>query len=732
MRAETSRQKPRINLQASNGRHDAIVCIVLGACIFVVFAPALGFGFVDFDDTGYVVENPTVRDGLTYDGLVAAFTRTHLSNWYPLALVSHMVDTELFGRAAWGHHLTSILLHVANTIALFLLLKRMTSAFWASAVVAAIFAVHPLVVEPVVWISSRKDVLSTLFWQLAVLAYLRYVDRPTGGRYLGIALFFVLGLLTKTSVVALPFVLLLLDYWPLGRRRFGAACVAERGETLQRLVLEKVPLVVLSGVFAGAQYFAQSGGGAVASSGRFPLAFRCGNALLNYCKYVGKTFWPAGLAAHYPVASVVVDTRTVVPAAVFLLAVSAGTWLFRRRLPYLVVGWGWYLVALAPAVGFVQLGALTGADRYAYIPLTGLLIMIAWTGQTAFNRIYARRGAAAGMALRIVSAVLVAVVVAALMVCARIQVGYWRDSETLFRRALAISPRDTKIRANLGHLLLLQGRYEEGAGHFEWVLRYVPGEVEALNNLGVAYLELGKLEKAAGFFEQVLMQKPDSAAAANNLGLALLWQGRPGDAAERFSEVVAAAPDNIDAHYSLGRCRLEQGNLDEAAGHFETCLRLDPEYVPARYDLALVFMTRGKAEAAADHFRAVVASEPGRVDALTNLGVVLAQLGEYADAARHLEEALRIGPNLPDTHFNLGNALLMGGNPREAAGHFRSVVAMRPGDAAAHCRLGQTLGAVGDRAEAVKHLEEALRLDPGLNEARAALERFTAPPARAE
>jgi len=587
-----------------------LVCLVLTAVTLTPYWQVKNHDFVNYDDDLYVSENRLVLKGLSLEGIRQVFEEPLLGFWHPLTMLSHMLDCQLFGPDPGSHHLVSLLLHTFNTLLLFLVLRGMTGAPWQSAFVAALFAVHPFHVESVAWISGRKDVLSTSFWFLTMLAYGRYVRRPGLQGYALVQLFFLLGLMAKPMLVTLPFVLLLMDYWPLGRmegaRRRGSG-------DFHLLFLEKVPLVILSVAASALALWAEEKMGAITSLDHLPFRDRIGNAPVSYATYVVKTFWPRGLAVYYPYPQSL-PLWKVAAAALMLVLVTAGTVRLIRKHPYLIVGWGWFLGTLVPVIGLVQVGSHAMADRYTYIPLIGLFIMIAWGFQEVLNR---HRYGTPALA---VSAGAVLAVLAALTWS---QVGHWKNSATLFDLAVKVTSNSDLGHYNLGLALQREGRIEEASVHYGEALRIRPDYPEAHANLGVILAKQGHLDLATAHFTEALRIDPDHAEGHNNMGLALSLQGR----------------------------------LDEAILHYVRALEGKPFFAEAHFNLAVALAGSGRRGAASAHFRRTLQIRPESPDAHNGLGVVLARQGRMREAAAHFKEALRIEPQHTEALKNLRLAL---------------------------------------------------------------------------
>jgi Flp pilus assembly protein TadD len=644
--------------------------VVLAA---VVYAPVRGHDFVSFDDPSYVRANPGVAGGLTWRAVGWAFTTGHAGNWHPLTWISHALDVSLFGMDAGLHHLTSVAFHAANTLLLFDLLRRLTGAVGRSAFVAALFAVHPLHVESVAWVSERKDVLSTLFWLLTTRAYVAYARAPTARRYALVVLAFVAGLLSKPMLVTLPFTLLLLDWWPLARTKEPGAW--------RRLVAEKVPLLLLAAASCVVTFFVQRTAGAVANVELYSVASRVANVPIAYVLYVRNMLWPTGLSPLY------VHSRSVpvLESALAAAALAGVTFLALRhaaRRPWFAVGWLWYLGTLVPVIGLVQVGAQSMADRYTYVPLIGLFVVVAW-GAVDLLDWERRRGV-----------LLPAAAAAATLACAvlaRRQVGVWKDSEVLWRHAVDVSTDKSAALNNLGDYLCHVGRIDEAIAQFREMVRLRPDSAEAHNNLGYALRSKGELDLAMAEYHEAIRLHPELPHAYDNLGLALRDQGRLDEAAAQFREAIARKSDFAAARHNLAVVLAEQGRLDDAILEISEAVRLSPDDVPTRCDLGRMLERRGDVAGAVREFEAAIRRNPDAAEAHHNLAVLLAGQGRLDDAIREIREVIRISP----------------------------------GDAASHCDLGLMLERRGDVPGAVRALETAVRLDPGEAAARAALERLT-------
>ncbi|MGA3266327.1 MAG: tetratricopeptide repeat protein [Verrucomicrobiota bacterium] len=618
------------------------VCLFLAAITWAVFGQTLHYQFLNYDDNEYVYENPEVARGLTLQGIVWAFTHVHSNNWHPLTWISHMLDCQFYGLNPAGHHLTNVLLHTATAILLFLVLRRMTGCLWRSAFVAAVFAIHPLRAESVAWVSERKDVLSGVFFMLTLWAYVRYVHQPAApvsastlhpesvrpsrftfhvSRYYWLALvFFALGLMSKPMLVTLPCVLLLLDYWPLQRlnpstlQRFNATTLQRfNASTLPRLLLEKVPLLALSGAACAATLFAQSH--AIQPFENLSLPLRLGNALISYAAYLGRMFWPSGLAALYPFMAADVGVASMALSLVVLAGISVGVFVLRRQRPYLLTGWLWYLIMLVPVIGLVQVGAQARADRYTYLPQIGLYLLLTWAAADLCAGWRHRRVALGGGA---------AIILTALIWCARAQTGYWRNSETLWTHALSCTSDNWLAHNNLGNVLLQEGAVDEAMVQYQKALEITPDYADARLNLGIALFQKGAVDEAISHFQRALQLNPDYAEAHYNLGVALLKKGAVDEAIVHYHKALEIAPDYAEAHLSLGNALFQKGAVDEAMVHYQRALQINPDFAKAHNNLGIALLQKGKVEQAIVQYQRALEIATDYAEPRNNLAWVLA------------------------------------------------------------------------------------------------------------
>ena len=681
-----------------------------------VFGPRLSREFIDFDDNEYVFQNAAIEHGLTWEGVRWAFTTGHAANWHPLTWLSHMTDVSLFGMNPVAHHAVNLLWHVVNTLLLFLVLRGLTASPWKSAWVAALFAVHPAHVESVAWASERKDLLSTAFALAAMWAYGRWVRERGVLRYLVLLLFFAAGLMSKPMLVSLPIVLLLLDFWPLGRWKldetprmfFGISRAGPAG-----LVLEKAPLFLLAAASAVVTLLVQRAGGAVRSLESFPLSERIGNALVAYAGYLRIFVWPTNLAIFYPHPGTALPVGKVLGAALLLAGLSAGALVLRRKAPFVIVGWLWFLVMLFPVIGVVQVGYQAMADRYTYFSFVGLFIAVAWGLAALASR---WRWRYAGMALR-ASAI---GVLAAAALAAAAQARYWKNSETLFLHAIAVTKDNSLAQNNLGHYYNETRRPADALPHVSEAVRIAPERPENHTNRGVSLFQLGRVEEASAEFSEALRRRPDEAAmplALNNLARARFVQGEIPDAIGFYEAAVARAPRTADLRRRLAVALLLEEKFEPALRQLEYESLLAPEDAECRRLLEEVAaFGRNPNDPSLDRFRKFLA------DAHLKASVALYAREKKTEADLHLRKAIELFPAFAAAYNELGTRLVNEGRFDEAAAEFQRALGIDPGSANAHNNLGYVLFQKGQRAAAIQQYLEALRIQPEFPLARNNLE----------
>ncbi len=737
-RAADERPAPDV-VQLRPYAHFWLACLVLAMVTAWVYCPLRDAQFISLDDQQYVTENMHVTTGLTWANVGWAFRDVHLGTWHPVSWLSHLCDVQLYGLDSRGHHLTNLLLHLANEIFLFRVLLRMTGTFWRSLFVAALFGLHPLHVESVAWVSERKDVLSTCFLLLALGAYVAYTRSSVGGpqsevqnlkskpeqpqtsaqtpkssrAWYGLALgLFALGLMSKPMLVTWPVLLLLLDYWPL--RRWNAATTSAARAAFSKLLLEKTPFFALALADGVLTFWSQQHAGAMKDFAEVPFGQRAANALVSFALYLGKTAWPANLAVFYPFPPpwpVVI----VCGAGVLLLGISVVVLLQGRNRPYLPVGWLWYIIALLPVIGLVQVGGQASADRYTYIPLIGIFLLAAWVaGQYALS-----------CRARVVPvASLCALLLGLCAWTTHRQAGYWRSSQALFTHALETTRGNAVAHHCLGGALWKQGNLDAAAAEFRQALGIRPDHQDARLALALVLGEQGHKAAASVELERLLRRNPRNAAAhfarANLLG----QEGRLEQALVEYSQAIQLQPDFAEAHNNLGNALQRLGNLPEAIVHYRAALALAPGFAEAHNNLGRALAAQHQNAQAITQYEAALRAQPGYAEAYNNLANAFAQEGQLDKAVEHYRAALRCQPGYAKAENGLGCALAMQGKSREAAEHFRTAVQLQPDDPRAHFNLGNVLAELEDNQGSRAHFEAALRLDPRLADAHRELGRL--------
>jgi len=624
-----------------------IIVLLLIASALIVFWQVQDHDFITYDDPIYVTNNSYVKTGLNIESLKWAFTTNYAGFWHPLTWLSLMLDYELYGVNPGGYHWTNLILHVANTVLLFLSLNLMSGAIWRCAFVAALFAVHPLHVESVAWVSERKDVLSTLFWMLTMISYTYYIRKRTLGRYVLVFSTFTLGMMAKPMLMTLPFVLILLDYWPLKRFELGKTdsimrkgwdsfkrCIKlSQGEKLYLILIEKIPFIVLSVIFSIVTFTAEKQFGAISSLKELSIAERIYNAIVSYSLYIIKMFCPLNLAFFYPHPGSW-PLWEIGISCVFLIAFTYMSMKCAKTYPYGIVGWLWYLVTLIPVIGLIQVGSHAMADRYTYIPLIGIFITTSWAiSDFAVKKPFGKLSNMVLMGLPVVS-------VLVLMICAYFQVGYWRESRILYRHAVAVT-------------------HANYAAH---------------NNLAAALGKLGQDDVALSHLYESVRIKPDFSVANYNLGLAMFAKGRDEEALGYYNKALQFRPDYIKVYYDIEATLLRMGKLQEIVGSYQQALSKNPQNVEIKNKLGISEARIGLHEEAARQFREVVRIQPNFAGAYNNLAMELLKLKQYNEAIKNFRRALQIKPEYANAHYYLAFALKKQGLHEEANKHFQKAV----------------------------------------------------------
>jgi len=621
---------------------NTVIAAALAASALAVYAQTRHFDFVNLDDGAYIYLHPDGQRGLSLGSVRWAFTTLYLANYTPLTWLSYFADYQRAGLDPGAYHLTNALLHAANAALLFLALHALTRRTWRSALVAALFALHPLHVESVAWISERKDVLSTFFGLLALWAYAKYARAPGVKRYLLVVALFSCSVLSKPMLVTFPFLLLVLDFWPLERAELTGA----QRPVWIGLVLEKLPMILFAGIISGIAVVAQQEASALPSRAVLGLGERAANAAIAYVRYLALTVWPQDLIPFYPHPKDGFPVWQLVGSVALLLSFSGAAWRLRRGAPYLLAGWLWYVGTLVPVIGLVQVGGQAIADRYTYVPHIGAFMAAAWAFAALVDRYPRTRYAAAAAAIA---------VVALLGTLAHAQTALWRNSITLYEHTLRISPNNPVALPNLGEAYLTAGRHEDAVATIERALKLAPGSAGSHANLGLALRELGRHEDAVGQLLTAVRLEPSSPKHLNNL--AIVWM-------------------------DLKRFPAARETLEQA-------LAIDPGYTPTQVNLGNVYLRQGKLDTAESHYRAALSIDPRHADALSNLGAMHLLRGEYGQAEVRLREALTIAPDDPVARTNLGAALLGLGDLDGARREARIALRLDPGYAQAQTLLDE-------------------------------------------
>jgi len=600
-----------------------LICFFLVLATILTYWQIIHFDFVAFDDPLYVTENSKVQDGLTYKGIAWAFTTFHASNWHPITWLSHMLDCEIYGLNPMGHHWTNLQLHIANTLLLFFILQQMTGALWKSAFVAALFALHPLHVESVAWIAERKDVLSTFLGMLTILAYISYVKKRNVFRYFLVVILLSLGLMAKSMLVTFPFVLLLLDFWPLGRLA-----------NISRIIWEKIPLFVPVVISSVLTFMAQQSI-ALKSLEIFSLKTRAANAFISYISYMAKTIWPHHLSVFYPHQGAALSLWHAYGAAFLIACVSFFALRKTKQYPYIAFGLFWFLVTLTPVIGMVQVGDQAMADRYTYIPLTGLFIIVTWGIPDLLKKLRHRKP------ILVISAV---TILSVMSISSYFQTAHWKNSIELFKQAIKVT--DDNLVAH--------------------------------NNLGTAFFAAGKPHEAIFHYKAALKIKPNIPATLKNLAAALFDSGNTDDAILYYKEALRINPKDSDSHYQLGNIQYQKGQSKAALFHYEETLRINPDHADAHNNLANLLFTKGKPDKAVFHYKEAIRIDPKHAGAYFNLGIIFAGQGKIIDALRQFSEVIKINPDHAEAYNEAGKILVCMGKLKTAERFFYKAEKINP------------------------------------------------------
>jgi tetratricopeptide (TPR) repeat protein len=625
-------------------KHSVIIIILaISILLLAVYWPVQNYGFLNYDDQLYVTENIKTQSGLNTSNIVNILKDIHSEgNWHPVTMLSHALDWGLFRDKAGGHHWTSVIIHILNAVLLFFFFQLTTGAIWRSALIAALFALHPINVESVAWIAQRKNVLSTFFWILTMLIYVWYVKQPNWKRYFPVLISFSLGLMSKPMLVTLPFTLLLLDYWPL--QRFSIKVQPEyrqsdaKGRSQKKtrpfvLVLEKVPLIMLAAIASYLTLYAQKAVNAVVDIQSFPLLYRLGNALISYALYIKKMLWPFDLAVFYPF-NYNMALWHIILAALPIMLLTVLVLFYVRKFPYLLTGWFWYLGTLVPVIGFVQVGSQSMADRYAYVPLIGLFLMLTWgMGDMLRKRISEKY-----------TVIIAVLIVLGLTMTTYHQIKYWKDTLTLFSHAVDVTKNNAYAHSNVAGELLVQGDVDEAMVHLEKALSLTPDDYNTLVRAARAYHVHGNNEKAIEALRRAIQGHPDYARTYHDLYRILSGMGRKEEALQVYIRAVELNKNNPDIYFGYGSVLAERGDHEEAIVQYEKALKLRPRDAGAYFNIGVVLAAKGDYDAAMNRFKDAIRINPDYAPAHYRLALILKQKGFLEEATKHYREAVRINP----------------------------------------------------------------------------------------
>ena len=712
-----------------------IVCLFIVITVLAVYWQVGHHDFITYDDRAYVTDNPVVKSGLNLKSIKWAFTATHEHNWHPLTWLSHMLDCQIYGLNPRGHHFTSILFHIVNSILLFLIFRRMTKAIWESAFVAILFAIHPLHVESVAWVAERKDVLSTFFWMLTMGAYMLYVENPNVRRYLLAVLLFALGLMAKPMLVTLPFVLFLLDYWPLNRLQAKQCAVnntlkeeAKTGKISQkskikktvssheaqklnfqwaaisRLIYEKIPFLLLSLISCILTVYAQQQ--LIQPLGAFPLSVRVGNALISYSHYLIHMIWPFKLALFYP-HPITLSLWQVMASCIFLVAVSSLAIVTIQRFHYFAAGWFWYMGTLLPVIGIIQVATQAMDDRYTYIPLIGIFIVIAWgTGDIMQRWKYKYK--------QVMLALAGGIIVSILLITTWMQAGYWKNSVTLYQHALNVTTKNDLMHYNMGVVLFEQGEITEAIDHYTAAIAIDPYYVDAHLNLGDAWNKRGESDKAREHYAMVLNIEPQHLKAHLRLGNNFFEENKIEEAITHFSNAVKLDSGSAYGHIRLGDAFAASGQWDNAVKCYLEALAIEPDNASIYYNLGNVYYKSGNVEEAVEYYSKALIISPSLKEGHNNLGNALMRSGRIKEAIDHFRESLRIDPDFDVASINLKKALLVLQEIDASIINSENGLKIEPQNPKLYYNLGNSYFMKGDFDNAIKHFKNALSIDPNL------------------
>jgi protein O-mannosyl-transferase len=682
-----------------NIRLDLLVCLLLILSVLAVYWQVKNYDFVNLDDNVYVTANEHVRSGINLDSITWAFSLENKDHtyWHPVTWLSHMLDCQLYGMSPGMHHSTNLIFHIANTILLFLLFRRMTGEPWKSALVAALFGLHPLNVESVVWISERKNVLSTFFWVLTMAVYVRYSKQPGFYRYLPVFFLFMLGLLAKPMLITLPFILMLLDYWPLRRLKIS------EWRNLLHLILEKIPLFVISALALYISVLSNQHLGIMKSTEAVPITLRIENALVSYLGYIVKTLWPHNLVVYYSFPDSLPLWQTA-GALLLLVCISLTLLLKLKHIPSLGIGWLWYLGTFVPVTGLVQAGLWPAmADRWAYIPTIGIFVIIVWGGSYLFTKWRCRKWVPATTSITLLLL---------LMATTCSQIRHWENSFTLYRHTLTVTSNDKTIHYNMGVSLSELGRSKEAIVHYRKALDINPAFHKALNNLGCELARQGNDSEAIRYYREALRINPTYKYTHNNLGTALIGQGKLNEAIEHYRKALQADPQFADAHNNLGQAMLRTGEIEAAIFHLAASFQSEPANRIAQNRLIQAMDFHKRIKSAVEKFRKSLQFAPKDPDLADRLDILTKRKTEMLKVIDQYEKTLSFQPDFDRKQLNISNLPQVreaGEEYERALGLFETTAGFQPGNAAALYHAGCVYARKNEIQKSIAWLEIAAK-----------------------
>lgn len=680
------------------------ICILLLITTFFIYSQTIHNGFLSFDDNLYVTENPIVKKGLSYDNIVRAFNFTKkgdLTYWHPLSLLSHMIDIQLFGLNPAGHHFSNIIIHTLNTVLLFLLFSSMTRKLWQSAFLATLFALHPINVDTVAWIAERKNLLSTFFWLLTMFAYFYYSKKPGLLRYIPVFLFMLTGLFCKPMLVTLPCILLLMDFWPLERlKRFPNI----RFKDNLHLIYEKLPLFGLSIFWSQISSLSMQYLELEIPLDQNPMKIRIANAILSYVKYIQNMFWPYDLSIYYPYPQSMPPLWQIILAFSLLSILSILILKMMKTKPWLTFGWLWYVGTLVPVLGLVQNGLWPEiADRWAYVPMIGLFIIISWSIPELLNKWHIKKQAITIIAIFFIIA---------MTITTWYQIKYWSSSLKLFSHAIQVTRNNPVSQYNLANEFQKLKNYSKAIEHYNKALQLKPDAAYIHNNLGAVFIEEGKLEKAFYHISKALEIDSEFMGAHINMGNLLNKSGQPQEAIQHYIKVLNDNPNAEKVHYNLGLAFEKIGQHNEATKQYQLELKNNPNDAETTNSLGNIFLKLGNTQEAIRYFSITLSLDPNFYRALISLGGIYTQAGKQNDAIKYYYQAIAINPELSEVHYNLGVILRGQNNIQKAVNHFYEAVRINPNFLEAHIHLGNAFANLNQIDQAIKHIKEVLRIKP--------------------